>query len=527
MAFAFAMAFVALPGTAEAQSCAGTCSGAAPGGSCYCDPSCVQYGDCCGDYQTYCGSTGPTCQTQCNSGSDCGFACSVGNGTTSWCGHYSCYLPEQDSIGPCAEACDYTSSCRAVCTTATGASSTCSAYTCASSTRPSFNTTPSTSDPCTQSGSGLTWNVTCAKETSVQRLGNTALGMDGWGYYSSRLAIDTATAQAGVKARFYVANKEIGSATNPTLDAYALVRPIATNCKDGQTGLYLRFNGSIVWKKTIDKTCMTVPTRLTQLPGQTCAEVNLYTAGSTTPVVIYDQQIPGAKISFRYSVHGIGANISAEARAKVQYTSNFKLTTREATGKLTPEAIGSIAGSGGVSISAFGVGAEIGIRAQTAIVDYVLPNTLELTTPANTHQLAFHYNMAYQRKPNTWTLKAYLKVFFWLGSKTWTHKLGGGTWGGDSAPTTLIDRYWNTGFDGLNPLLCTQHEQNYKNTWPSCGDGICNGAETACGCMSDCGPCNSFPTCGDGICEPEESCFMDCGSGCPDPMQISCVVDPL
>lgn len=526
MAFAFAVAFVAVPGSAEAQSCAGACGGASPSGTCFCDAQCTQYGDCCGDYQAYCGGSSPTCATQCNSGSDCGYACAVGNGSTSWCGHYACYLPEQESIGPCAESCDYTSSCSAACTQADGSSGTCGSYLCTTSIRPGFSIMPSTTDPCTTSGSGATWNVTCAKDGSVQRLGGSALGMDGWTYYSSRLAIDSATAQAGVRARFYIAGKEIGSQSNPALDAYALVRPIATNCKDGQTGIYLRFNGAIAWKQVIDKTCATVPTKLTELPGQTCAEATLYNVTTTTPKVIFDTKIPGASVSFRYSVHGIGATISAEARAKLQYTSSFKLTTREATGKLTPEAIGSIAGSGGVSISAFGVGAEIGVRAQTAVVDYQLPNTLEVVTPAGTNQLALHYKMDYQRMPNTWELKAYLKAFFWLGSKTWTHKIGGGTWGGDSAPTNLIERYWNTGFDGLNPLLCSQHVENYNNTWATCGDGVCNGSETASSCSTDCGSVG-VPVCGDGICEPED-CYLDCRQQCPGGQRVCPILeDPL
>ena len=520
MACAFATALLAMPGTARAQSCIGTCSGPAPGGSCYCDPSCVQYGDCCSDYQTYCAATGPTCQTQCNSGSDCGFACSVGDGTTSWCGHYSCYLPERLESAPAPRPVT-TSSCRAACT-ATGTESTCASYLCTSSTRPSFVLAPDPSDPCTTSSSGATSNVTCAKNTDVKRLGGSALGMDGWGYYSSRLAIDSATAQAGVRARFYIAGHGIGTATNPALDAYALVRPIATDCKNGQTGVYLRFNGAVVWQKSINKTCMTVPTKLTELPGKTFARESPSTTTPTPPRPSSTiEQIPGAKVSFHYSVHGIGATISAEARAKLQYTSAIKLSTRQALATLTPEAVGTIAGSGGVSISAFGVGAGIGIRAQTSVVDYALPNTLELTTPDTSNNLALHYNMAYQRKPNNWELKAYLKVFFWLGSKTWTHKLGGGTWGGESTPTTLIDRSWNTGFDGLNPLLCSQHEQNYKNTWPTCGDGVCNGTESACTCSSDCGACTSFQ-CGDGICSPGETCFPDCGSQCENPRQILC-----
>ncbi|MBV1857250.1 MAG: hypothetical protein KUG77_02485 [Nannocystaceae bacterium] len=39
---------------APAASCAGNCGGEAPGGSCFCDSTCTEYSDCCGDYDSVC-----------------------------------------------------------------------------------------------------------------------------------------------------------------------------------------------------------------------------------------------------------------------------------------------------------------------------------------------------------------------------------------------------------------------------------------------------------------------------------------
>ena len=52
-----------------------------------------------------------------------------------------------------------------------------------------------------------------------------------------------------------------------------------------------------------------------------------------------------------------------------------------------------------------------------------------------------------------------------------------------------------------------------------CGDGVCEGSETATTCPGDCGP----PVCGDSSCasgrgETCSTCALDCGAcpGCPD-----------
>lgn len=37
-----------------ADSCAGNCGGESPGGNCFCDSTCSEYGDCCGDYNSVC-----------------------------------------------------------------------------------------------------------------------------------------------------------------------------------------------------------------------------------------------------------------------------------------------------------------------------------------------------------------------------------------------------------------------------------------------------------------------------------------
>lgn len=39
-------------------SCETTCDGKAPGGTCYCDATCMQYGDCCSDRAMFCGGGG-------------------------------------------------------------------------------------------------------------------------------------------------------------------------------------------------------------------------------------------------------------------------------------------------------------------------------------------------------------------------------------------------------------------------------------------------------------------------------------
>ncbi len=49
---------------------------------------------------------------------------------------------------------------------------------------------------------------------------------------------------------------------------------------------------------------------------------------------------------------------------------------------------------------------------------------------------------------------------------------------------------------------------------PRCGDGTCNGSETASSCPADCGN-NNQPRCGDGTCQASESqqtCPQDCGA---------------
>lgn len=40
---------------AAANSCAGRCGGASSGGTCFCDASCGDYGDCCTDFERICG----------------------------------------------------------------------------------------------------------------------------------------------------------------------------------------------------------------------------------------------------------------------------------------------------------------------------------------------------------------------------------------------------------------------------------------------------------------------------------------
>lgn len=61
------------PGTG---SCSGACGTSEDQGGCFCDDSCVEYGDCCGDYESECGGGGGTptgsCQGACGSDMDMG-----------------------------------------------------------------------------------------------------------------------------------------------------------------------------------------------------------------------------------------------------------------------------------------------------------------------------------------------------------------------------------------------------------------------------------------------------------------------
>ena len=64
---------------APAGSCSGSCGGEAPGGTCYCDAGCSDYGDCCGDYAQVCdaedsGDGGDTGDTP-PAGGSCSGAC--------------------------------------------------------------------------------------------------------------------------------------------------------------------------------------------------------------------------------------------------------------------------------------------------------------------------------------------------------------------------------------------------------------------------------------------------------------------
>lgn len=522
-ALVLGLALAAMPDTASAQSCFNNCGGSA--GTCYCDASCVNYGDCCSDYQTYCGSSGPTCATMCNSSSDCGYECPTGSGGTSWCGHYNCYMPEETRDSPCASFCDSTSDCNAQCISETGATATCSSYVCSTMPRPNLDVIPTTTDPCTESGSGTTYAVTCAKNSDTLSLGGSALGMKGWTYYASRVAIDSANAQMGARARFFIVGQEIGSATNPALDVYSHVQPIARDCKGSQSGIYLRAGGSVVWKKTVSKSCIPV-TNLTNLPGVSCPDTVLHVDLPTQPQPdpIYDTQIPGASRSFSYTIKVVTATLTASAHAKILYTSGNHLTTRIARGSLSPEVIGYVKGSGGLSLTVFGVGGEVGLRGTANLLDYHIPNTMEVSA-TNTSHLTSHAFGYYQRKAASWKLEVYLTARFgFLGSKTWAHKIGSGSWGGDGTVNTLFDRYWYPSFGGLTPMSCTQLEADFKATWPSCGDGLCNGSETSCSCPLDCGDSCQIGYCGDGRCSPGESCPMDCGTTC---RRLPCPVDPL
>jgi hypothetical protein len=52
------------------DSCQGLCDSQPASGACYCDAGCVDYGDCCADYEQYCGGGGTppggdSCQGAC------------------------------------------------------------------------------------------------------------------------------------------------------------------------------------------------------------------------------------------------------------------------------------------------------------------------------------------------------------------------------------------------------------------------------------------------------------------------------
>ncbi|MCP3136324.1 hypothetical protein [Pyxidicoccus xibeiensis] len=513
-ALTFGLALAAIPDTAAAQSCVDNCGSSA--GTCYCDASCSEYGDCCSDFQSACGDSSSasltsSCSAVCNSSSDCGYECADNYGNTSWCGHFTCYIPEETRDAPCASFCDSTSDCNAQCISDSGAAATCSAYVCNAIPPPNFDIHATTTEPCTESGSGSTYTITCAKNTGTQNLGNSALGMKGWSYYSSRVAIDTANAQLGARARFLIVGKEIGSYSNPALDVYSNVQPVARACKTNQAGIYIRAGGSIVWKKAINKSC--VPAQnLTDLPGLTCPETLLDFQGATTPVVIYNQTIPGASKSFSYTIKVVTATLSASAKAKVQYTASHNLTTRNASSTVDSEVIGSVVGGAKVDVSAFNVGAEVGINGTANLLDYHMPNIMEVSS-TNGSNLTVHSNAYVQRKAASWTLEAYLTAKFFIGHKTWKHKIGSGTWGGDGAPATLFERYWYPSFAGLTPISCTALKTNYDTLWPSCGDGVCNGGETSCLCNEDCGGTCTIVRCGDGRCSLGENCPVDCNGG--------------
>lgn len=515
VAMMFGLALVAMPDTASAQSCYNNCGSTA--GTCYCDASCAEYGDCCSDFQAACGGSATTsltsaCSAVCNSSSDCGYECADAYGGTSWCGHYSCYMPEETRDAPCASFCDSTSDCNAQCISDTGAAATCSSYVCSAFPRPNLDVSATTSEPCVESGSGASYTVTCAKNNATQSLGNAALGMKGWSYYSSRIAIDTANAQLGARAIFRIVGQEIGSTANPALDVYSHVQPIARDCKANQTGVYIRAGGAVVWKKPANKSCIPVQ-NLTDLPGLTCPDTLLHAEPGTTPTVIYNTQIPGAQKSFRYTIKVVTVTLTASAHAKVQNTVNTFLSTRIARNTLSPEVIGYLKGSADATVDVFGVGGTVGLRGTANLLDYHMPNMLEVNS-TNGSNLTVHSNAYYQRKAASWTLEAYLTAKFgMLGSKTWAHKLGDGSWGGDGTPTTLFERYWYPTFAGLTPITCSQLQNNFNTTWPGCGDGVCGGSETSCSCPTDCSGTCTIVRCGDGRCSPGESCPVDCGGG--------------
>jgi hypothetical protein len=57
------------------DSCSGNCGGAAPSG-CYCDDACLEYGDCCGDFEGVC--TGDGCAGHCGEQAPAGCYCDEG-----------------------------------------------------------------------------------------------------------------------------------------------------------------------------------------------------------------------------------------------------------------------------------------------------------------------------------------------------------------------------------------------------------------------------------------------------------------
>ena len=58
-------------------SCDGYCGGVAPGG-CYCDPLCIQFGDCCGDHADVCLVGTPSCAGHCGEQSPAECWCDAG-----------------------------------------------------------------------------------------------------------------------------------------------------------------------------------------------------------------------------------------------------------------------------------------------------------------------------------------------------------------------------------------------------------------------------------------------------------------
>ena len=59
---------------------------------------------------------------------------------------------------------------------------------------------------------------------------------------------------------------------------------------------------------------------------------------------------------------------------------------------------------------------------------------------------------------------------------------------------------------------------------PSCGDGKCNGGETAQICPEDCGEPPPADVCGDGVCGPTED-FQGCPADCDEPPPAACNFD--
>ncbi len=113
-----------LGGTTTNASCKGICGNYVFGAACQCDAKCVQNGNCCGDYKTYCGgTTTPSCQGKCgsfdpNATCQCNLSCqNFGNccadyqkvcgGTPSpVCGDGICTVPENATT--CAKDCGIT-----------------------------------------------------------------------------------------------------------------------------------------------------------------------------------------------------------------------------------------------------------------------------------------------------------------------------------------------------------------------------------------------------------------------------------